>query len=311
MIAKSIPPECKSKPPEGALKANGPGPCHRSMALVVEATTTGCSIGGSREQAAVGHRDGRNWVRAAARERPGLRRGVAGAARAGDHSVQRRQRRRHRAAPDLPSAVAQARPAGHRRESNRRRRHDRSRYGRQGDSRRLHAAGQLLVAHGDPVALSGHILRHAARLHRRDAARQPAHRAGGRAVARVQDAARPDRRRQGQARRDQLCVRRDRQRDPLCGRTTAAERGLRGRARAVPRRAGGLSRGDRRTGRFLLRRDRVGAPAHPGRQARGARGQHANARRGAARHADHARARVCGLGLHILDRHVRTPADAT
>ena len=107
--------------------------------------------------------------------------------------------------------------------------------------------------------------------------RHPAERAGGCAVEGLEVARRPDRHRQGEARRAELRLRGARLGVALA-RREAAPRGRHQRpAHSVPRPGRGVHRGDDRPRRFLLSADCAGAAQHPRRQGGGARGQHAAA----------------------------------
>ena len=129
------------------------------------------------------------------------------------------------------------------------------------------------------------------------------------AVEAVEDAGRARRRGQGEARRAQLRLRRRRRRVASRGRALPAERRLRGAAHSVQGPGRGADRGDDRPHRLLLPAGRAGAQPDQRRQGPRARGQHVQARGGAAGRADHRRGRPQGRGLCVLERAVRPGED--
>ena len=102
------------------------------------------------------------------------------------------------------------RPVLRDREPAGRRRHARRRRGRQGRSGRLHGAAAVVVAGVARRAAQDAALRSDARFRAGGPVRRPAERAGRRAVEGLEDRRRSRRRRQGQARRAELCLRRRR-----------------------------------------------------------------------------------------------------
>ena len=213
--------------------------------------------------------------------------GLARADRAGDRAVRRRRRQRHRRPHRARAGVEAGQQADRGREPAGRRRHARRQRGRQGATGRLHHPGAFLLVQFRLFALQEPAVRHAQRLHGGRAARQDADRAGGAAVEGFQDRRRPDRRRQGQARSDELRLRRHRLGVASRGRALPLERRHRRAACAVPRTERGLHRTDGRADRFLLPAARAGAPAREGRPVARARREHGHARAGAAGRADH------------------------
>ena len=231
-----------------------------------------------------------------------------------DHPRRRAADRGQRHRPDRTrrarSGRGGARPADHHREPSRRRQHARHGAGRAGGRRRIHAAGQLLVAFDRAGDLCQPAVRYAARPHRGGPARQHADRARGVALEGLQDARRPCCRRQGEARRHELLVGRRRQFLAFCNRGVPARGRLPGRACAQQGRAGGDHRGPGRAHRLLLLAAPARAVANPRRQAAGSGGERLPARGGDARGPDHGRSGFSGFGVQFLGRRVRTGEDA-
>ncbi len=130
------------------------------------------------------------------------------------------------------------------------------------------------------------------------------------AVQGLQDRRRADRRRQGQAGRTQLRLRRPRLHVASRGRAIPPQRRHPGAAHSVPRAERSLHRTAGWPHRFLFPAARAGAAAGQGGPPDRARGEHRYACQGAARRADHDRARVQGFVLSVLDRRVRAGEDA-
>ena len=124
-----------------------------------------------------------------------------------------------------------------------------------------------------------------------------------------QDARRPDCRCQGEARRAEFCLRGNWLRVALCGRTSAPQRRIRGPAHTFQGRHGRIDGSPGGTSGLLLCPARAGARAHQRRQARRARGQHAQAGHGVAARADNDGSRICRLGLRVLGRPVPAGED--
>ena len=159
--------------------------------------------------------------------------------------------------------------------------------GGQGRARRLHAAVAFRDACHRARALHQPVLRHRNRLCRGDPARKRAERAGGLAVEGHQDGAGPGRRRQGQARHADLCLRGRRLDHAPDGGALPDQRRHPGDPRAVPRRRV-PARDRRRPRRLRLFADRDLAAEHPRRQPARRRRERPEARLRAARCADHA-----------------------
>ena len=143
-------------------------------------------------------------------------------------------------------------PDGHRREQAGRRRHDRRRPGRQGRPRRLHAARQLLGAHGQSGDLSQHDLRHGEGPAGRQPARRAAQHHGRLAVEGLEDRGRLREGGEGGAGQAHLRHRRHRQRHAHERREVQARGRHRHGARALQGHARGAGRHHERPHRHLF-----------------------------------------------------------
>ena len=201
-------------------------------------------------------------------------RAVARADDPGGRSVRRRRRQRHRRPHRARAGLEAGQAADRDREPGGRGRHHRGHGGRQVTAERLHHPGALVVLQRRLLALPEPPLRHVQRFRRGHPARQDADRAGDRAGQGIQDRRRPDRRGQGQARRDELRFRRHRLGVASRRRALSAERRHRGPAHSVQGPERGVHRSHGGTHRLLFSAARPGLAAGQGGPAGRARREH-------------------------------------
>ena len=228
----------------------------------------------------------------------------------GDHPVRARQCQRHHRAHRARAGRQADGPAHHHRQPRRRRRHHRRRPG--GARRRRTATPSCSIRRrsAPPMSRTRRCPTTRSTISSRWPRSASAERAGGRAVEGMEDRRRSDRRRQGQARRDELRLGRHRRGLASCRGKIQRRRRHQGPARSVQGAGRGADRGDGRPHRLLFPAARAGAGADQGRQGHGAGGQLRQARAVAARRADHGRGRVAEGGLRVLERRVRSGEDA-